>query len=242
MNDTPANILIDWGSSSFRAEVHGANGQIIETIERPDQGVLTSFSKNSASVRTSAFQNFLQGAIGKYTNDNNPVSILMCGMIGSQSGWVEVPYVSAPTDVFTLSKNIRYLSEQERGPFAACRIGIVPGINRYDDYTQRGEIMRGEETKVFGVMDKVYTRESVICMPGTHCKWVLTQGAKIAGFHTFMTGSLYDTAHKIDGIKEILNAPQSEDTLEKENSFHRGLSLAMQNCAQQADIFQMGLQ
>lgn len=49
--------------------------------------------------------------------------------------------------------------------------------------------MYDEEIQLLGVC--LLTSAVVYVMLGTHCKWVKTNGRRIEGFHTVMTGGLY---------------------------------------------------
>jgi 2-dehydro-3-deoxygalactonokinase len=52
--------------------------------------------------------------------------------------------------------------------------------------------MRGEETQIAGVLLREPGFEGVICLPGTHTKWVEVAGGIITRFQTFMTGELFE--------------------------------------------------
>jgi 2-dehydro-3-deoxygalactonokinase len=50
--------------------------------------------------------------------------------------------------------------------------------------------MRGEETQLLGALGADATDEAVVCLPGTHSKWVRVNGGTVERFATFMTGEL----------------------------------------------------
>jgi 2-dehydro-3-deoxygalactonokinase len=55
-------------------------------------------------------------------------------------------------------------------------------------------VIRGEETKVLGWLRGDPRRmggDHVLCLPGTHSKWVRVRGGRITEFMTCMTGELY---------------------------------------------------
>ena len=60
---------------------------------------------------------------------------------------------------------------------------IVPGVACRNTVS---DVMRGEEVQVLGA-----GQDGLICLPGTHSKWVQVQGGRIQGFSTFMTGEVY---------------------------------------------------
>jgi 2-dehydro-3-deoxygalactonokinase len=59
--------------------------------------------------------------------------------------------------------------------------------------------MRGEETQILGVLDRLPEQEVTLCLPGSHSKWVQVRGGQILGFSTQMTGEVFAalSAHTI---------------------------------------------
>ena len=64
-------------------------------------------------------------------------------MAGSRQGWIEAPYCACPAGFADIAARLAWI---EPG-----RIAIVPGLSCED----RGvpDVMRGEETQVFGALD-----------------------------------------------------------------------------------------
>lgn len=77
--------------------------------------------------------------------------------------------------------------------------------------------MRGEETQLLGA--RLLAPAAVYVMPGTHCKWVKTDGRRIEDFRTVMTGELHHLllTHSLigAGLPEQQAAPAA---------FHAGLA------------------
>ena len=74
-------IGIDWGSTSARAFAIGPGGAIVDT-RRADDGVL---------LRGGDFAARLDALLGDWRERFAEAPILMCGMIGSDRGWVPAP-------------------------------------------------------------------------------------------------------------------------------------------------------
>ncbi len=74
---------------------------------------------------------------------------------------------------------------------------ILPGLAQR--LADAPDVMRGEETQLLGALDGQASGEQVVCMPGTHSKWVHVADGVVTGFSTFMTGELFDviTKHSI---------------------------------------------
>jgi 2-dehydro-3-deoxygalactonokinase len=102
-------------------------------------------------------------------------------MAGSRQGWQEAPYAPCPAGLADIAAQLAWI---EPG-----RIAIVPGLACEEGGAP--DVMRGEETKAFGVLQLLGLRDARIVMPGTHCKWAVARDGRIASFATFMTGEFY---------------------------------------------------
>jgi 2-dehydro-3-deoxygalactonokinase len=54
------------------------------------------------------------------------------------------------------------------------------------------DVMRGEETQLLGLGTLWPGFSGVVCMPGTHSKWVQLAGRRVQRFATAMTGELFE--------------------------------------------------
>jgi 2-dehydro-3-deoxygalactonokinase len=68
-------------------------------------------------------------------------------------------------------------------------VKLVPGLSATDE-AGVAEVMRGEETQVFGVLEAM-GGGGLACLPGTHSKWVRVEDGRIVGFTTHMTGEAF---------------------------------------------------
>jgi 2-dehydro-3-deoxygalactonokinase len=109
----------------------------------------------------------------------------MSGMIGSRQGWREVPYVACPAEPEEIAAGL------ERIDWGAGEAWIVPGLL---DESRAGQpdVMRGEETQVLGALAALPAGGGLVCLPGTHSKWVRVEGGVLQGFATYMTGEVFD--------------------------------------------------
>ena len=179
-------IAVDWGTSSFRAYRLGKDGDIVESRTAP-AGIL--------AVPAGKFPETLQTQIG----DWRETPIVMSGMVGSRQGWVEAPYVPCPAGFDEIAAK---LVEVRWGP---RRAWIVPGLS-CRDASGVPDVMRGEETQVLGA-----GADGLICLPGTHSKWVEVKNGRIERFSTFMTGEVYAVLkqHSILGRMMEEGAPET---------------------------------
>ena len=164
-------IAIDWGTSSFRAFRLDA-GQIIDRIPA-GPGIL--------AIAPTAFAETLRTAIAPWLQAGER-TILMAGMVGSRQGWVEAPYLACPANPQSLA------AAAIRIPFDGADLRLIPGLSLTAGDTP--EVMRGEEVQVAGVLDRTGP-DALICLPGTHAKWVTLRAGQITGFTTHMTGEAF---------------------------------------------------
>ena len=168
-------ILIDWGTSGFRAYRVTADGRVTERREAA-LGILAVPDGDFAAACMQQVGDWLRAG-------EHP--LLMSGMIGSRQGWRETPYADCPAGVAELAAGL--VSVDLR---TGARGWIVPGLSCRDD-GGIADVMRGEETQILGVLDRLGAGAQTVCLPGTHSKWVRVEAGRIRGFRTYMTGEVY---------------------------------------------------
>jgi 2-dehydro-3-deoxygalactonokinase len=166
-------IAVDWGTSSFRAYRLDGSGAIRERRERP---------RGIAQVPAGGFPRVLAEEIGDWLAGGGE-TVVLCGMVGSRQGWVEVPYCECPAGAAELAARLQRVELDGAAAF------IVPGVCGLDSAGVR-DVMRGEETQILGAMDAL-PEAAVVCLPGTHSKWVRVERRRIVGFATHFTGELF---------------------------------------------------
>lgn len=108
------------------------------------------------------------------------IPVVICGMAGARQGWVEAPYLHTPTRLDALHAGaVRIDADRD--------IRILPGIAQ--TRADRPDVMRGEETQLLGMLDPAIS--GLVCIPGTHSKWVKIEAGAIVEFATYMTGELF---------------------------------------------------
>ena len=159
-------IAIDWGSTNLRAW-HYQQGKCIDQ-RRSEAGVTRLAGRSPAEV----FASITAG----WPVEQLPV--VMAGMVGSNAGWQSVPYLPCPVALTQLASNLSSVQG---------KAWIVPGlsIERRDNHN----IMRGEETQLLGAFSLAPSTTYVL--PGTHAKWVQTEGDSVRDFRSVMTGELH---------------------------------------------------
>ena len=171
-----ALIGVDWGTSNFRAFLLSASGAILDRRSGP-HGIMT--------VSEGRFAQTLAAGIGDWLGEGR-LPILMSGMIGSRQGWVEAPYVATPLGVADLAAALG------KAPFDAAEVRVVPGLKTTTDDAH--DVIRGEETQVFGALTRLGIEGGRFLLPGTHSKWVIVEGSRVTAFATYMTGEIFSAA------------------------------------------------
>jgi 2-dehydro-3-deoxygalactonokinase len=171
----PALISVDWGTSSFRAFMASEDGAVLDRVES-DRGILT--------VAPGGHEKVLSDAVGKWRSQN-PAPIVMSGMIGARQGWVEAPYASCPANLCDVAAAMATIPTQELG-----NILVVPGLSFIDAHGAP-DVMRGEETQIFGALAAMQAQDGLFVLPGTHSKWARVEAGRIIAFATYMTGEVF---------------------------------------------------
>ena len=168
-------IAIDWGTTNVRAWFMDKNYNVIDTATS-DQGM--------NKLTTEAYEQALLALTNNWIDNKSQIKVLACGMVGAKSGWVEAQYRDCPCSPLTAEAFTRVRTEDPR-----LLVFIVPGIRQVHPHN---DVMRGEETLIAGFLAKNSEYEGVLCLPGTHTKWVRINNDLITMFQTTMTGELFE--------------------------------------------------
>lgn len=200
-------IAVDWGTSRLRARLLDGSGAVIaETISDKGIGALTGGHE-------AAFES----AVGAWPR----APAIMAGMVGSRQGWREAAYVPCPTDVAALA------SAMTRFTTAVGReIAIIPGLRSTEG---DGDVIRGEETQLAGLLDAEPGFTGTCVMPGTHSKWARISRGTITGFSTFMSGELFDLLARRSFLRHSVADPDTVADISDKTDFRRGVERTVKN-------------
>ena len=162
-------LAVDWGTTNRRFYLLDDAGAVVASAQ-DDRGIL--------SPAIASFDDEVRALTERFPG----LPMLLAGMIGSNRGWRNVPYVDAPADLADLARQ----SVWEK----SGQVAIVPGVSHRSD--GRADVMRGEEVQLLGAAQAgLVPPTALLCQPGTHAKWVRLDDGRIADFTTAMTGELY---------------------------------------------------
>jgi 2-dehydro-3-deoxygalactonokinase len=162
-----------------------------------------------------------EAAVGEIRQRLGDRPMLLAGMVGSNRGWIEAPYVRCPAGIDALAKGLVRAAE---------RTVIVPGLSYQDG---RADVMRGEEVQVLGaVVSDAIPRDCVVCHPGTHNKWIRVEGGRIESFLTVMTGELFYLLKDHSILSDLLGRPAEPD-----QAFCDGVRRTLSGAGVTAELF-----
>lgn len=183
-SNAPFCVAVDWGTSSFRLWLLDEAGAVLGE-SRGTEGMM--------HCAESGFEPVLKAHLEK-AGAPAGLPILICGMAGARQGWLEAPYVETPARLETLG------ARAARVYVDWADIRILPGIAQRD--ATAPNVMRGEETQLLGAL--AGRDAALVCMPGTHCKWVRVSESAVTDFTTYMTGELFDVVGRHSILKHAL--------------------------------------
>lgn len=203
-------IAADWGTTNRRAYLIGRDGRNVDEFED---------GRGALSIGKGEFP----AAVAQIRERLGDLPLLLAGMIGSNRGWVEAPYVPCPAGIEQLAGKLVWV---EPG-----RTAIVPGVSYADD--TRADVMRGEEVQVLGALAAgAVPADGLVCHPGTHNKWIRLRGGRIVAFRTVMTGELFNLLKSHSILSELLAEPVAAAA-----AFRAGVRYALDHDDLTAELF-----
>lgn len=168
-------IALDWGTSSLRALLLGDTGAVLAQRTVP-LGIMR--------VPAGGFPQAFAQVVGDWRHARPDLPAIASGMVGSAQGWQEAPYCRN-AGMAEIANALQRVPSGDGGV-----LHIVPGLSFE---RPRPEVMRGEETQVFGAMalQPALCESATVVLPGTHSKWVDVSEARVTACQTFMTGELF---------------------------------------------------
>ena len=194
----PALIGIDWGTSSLRAFLIGAGGEVLDHISKP-LGIM--------QINDGDFERSFNDLVGPWQQAID-LPIIASGMITSRNGWVETPYVSVPSGVQQLADALVTHKTSD-----GTTITFVTGMTA--DHNGVPDVMRGEETQIIGA-SVLGMSNGIFVMPGTHSKWITLRCDQIVDYSTYLTGEVFAALSKHTILATLMEyAPFKEDAFRK---------------------------
>ena len=187
-------IAVDWGTSHVRAWAMRGGTPVAEAHADTGMGTL----------RPHEFEGALLALIEPWLGTGK-MPVLACGMVGARQGWCEAAYVAVPCPPVA-SAPVRPKVDDPR-----LRVAILPGLSQADP----ADVMRGEETQVAGYLARDPGFDGILCLPGTHTKWVHISAGEVVSFRTFMTGELFALLSKSSVLRHSVDENWNENAFDE---------------------------
>jgi 2-dehydro-3-deoxygalactonokinase len=169
----PDWIAVDWGSSHLRAWAMAGEAPLAHAAS----------AAGMTRLDRDGFEPALLALVGDWLAPGRVTPVIACGMVGSRQGWVEAPYRAVPCPPLAPDALTRAPTRDAR-----LSVTVVGGLKQPDP----PDVMRGEEVQIAGFLASEPGFDGVLCLPGTHSKWVRVSAGEVVGFLTCLTGELFD--------------------------------------------------
>ncbi|EKE43966.1 2-keto-3-deoxy-galactonokinase [Oceaniovalibus guishaninsula JLT2003] len=166
----PDWIAVDWGTTRLRAWAMRGTDPLAEA--RAETGM--------NAIPPGGFEAALLDLVGGWSLAP-ATPVIACGMVGARQGWVEAPYRPVPCPPLGGVPVAAHCDDPR------LNVRIVPGLSQ----SAPPDVMRGEETQIAGFLSLNPDFDGVVCLPGSHCKWVHVSAGEVVSFQTAMTGELF---------------------------------------------------
>lgn len=204
MTVSPDWIAVDWGTSRLRVWAMSDTGEVLAEAGSND---------GMSRLDRAGFEPALLALVEPWLDSAGVMQVIASGMVGAREGWVEAPYARVPCAPLAAEGFVRPACRDPR-----LAVHVVPGLCQ----EAPADVMRGEETQIAGFLASEPGFSGVICLPGTHAKWVRVENGQVSGFHSFMTGELYALFRQ----HSLLRHAMGEEAWE-EAAFSAGLQAVM---------------
>lgn len=171
-----AVLACDWGTTNLRAWALDEGGAVLTARDFP-----LGVSRLGRGEAAEVFARQVRPAL-----DAEQAPAILCGMVGSNLGWVAAPYINCPATLADLAGGVVAVPGEPD-------VLIVPGV-RDHGFNGQSDVMRGEETQLFGwlALHPEFSRgRRLVCHPGTHTKWMVVEDGRLTAFVTAMSGELF---------------------------------------------------
>ncbi|MDR1827624.1 MAG: 2-dehydro-3-deoxygalactonokinase [Methylobacteriaceae bacterium] len=165
-------VFIDWGTSKAAAYLVDGGGRILDS--RTSQKGIKFVP---AGGYPTAYEELTQGWL-----DSSRFTLLS-GMVGSANGWEEAPYIALPANPVSIADRV-YAMKSMPGVYICGGLCYTSPEGLHD-------VIRGEEVQILGLSVDEPGKKFLICMPGTHSKWLTMDHERIDAFTTVMSGDFF---------------------------------------------------
>jgi 2-dehydro-3-deoxygalactonokinase len=233
-------ITIDSGTTNTRIYlVDGSDYRIIDNIKK-NVGVRNTAIHGSSDELKQALSLGIQEIMARNHCEPRDIKFISAaGMITSNLGLVQVPYVNAPCTKAELSAGSIVLNLPE---FHNIPCVFIPGMKNMDDSLDDLDVMRGEEVETLGLLRQLdLSSKGLLILPGSHTKFVMTVDENIIACRSTLSGEMLHAIQKntilSDSIsKDLIEAVDHESLIQ---GFHCGRRNGLSRALYQVRLLQL---
>ena len=202
-------FAVDWGTSNLRVWGISSTGEVL---------LQKNSNKGAGLLQQDEFESALLELISQHIPNDAVINVVICGMAGSRQGWKEAQYVEMPAEISEIMQNVSTVKTNDQ----RLKVHILPGLCQRK--SENPDVIRGEETQLFGLINLVKGYSGTVCIPGTHSKWVEIESTKICSSQTFFTGEFFDLLCKHSMLRHSVESVMSDNTIGFQEGVERASS------------------
>lgn len=181
-------ITVDGGTTNTRISI--LRGHNIISTKKYSVGVGNDKEKKLKSVLKSGICDLLEKT---ELAASDIECILVSGAITSEMGIVWLKHISAPCGLDEIAGSLHFMNLDDIAPI---KFAFVPGVKMPGDNYEDVDMMRGEETELIGLCDKL-REDTLYVLPGTHSKHIsVDKDGRIFNISTEFTGEIISAVSK----------------------------------------------
>ena len=175
-------ITIDGGTTNTRLTLV-KDGKCVDTVKY-------NVGARAGIDDKSALKNAVKEGISTLLNrnsltENDIKTVIASGMITSEFGLCNLPHLVAPVGISELHEE---MFETNFPEISSIPFVFVRGVKLKADILENADMMRGEETELYGLSDDF---SGVYILPGSHSKIIsVNENGQITDFKTELTGEM----------------------------------------------------
>lgn len=207
-------IVGDWGTTCLR---------LFLCENRGGRNILLASALGPGVKETTDFETTFTRTLADLPEKPRHLPIYLAGTIGSSLGWNETPYAPCPIAWHALSATGEFFHA------AGFRVCIVPGVSCTNRFGI-ADFMRGEESQLLGWRQQQpasFKGRRLVCLPGTHVKWVIVDEARILGFDSTLQGEQFDILRRHSIMTR--NSGIDVEVADRPEAFLRGVRMMKEN-------------
>ena len=175
-------ITIDGGTTNTRLTLV-SDGRCVDTV-RYNVGARAN-ADDSTLLKNAVKEGILTLLNRNNLTEKDITRVLASGMITSEFGLCKLDHIVAPAGIKELHDTMH---ETLFPDISAIPFVFIRGVKLKADRLETADMMRGEETELFGLYD---TLNGVYILPGSHSKIIeVDEFSRITGFKTELTGEM----------------------------------------------------